>query len=203
MKNINYVINGVLAVAVVILFVMQFTGKKESSVTRTFTNGEDTTTAGVLPIAYVNVDSLLQNYNYSKDLNEIILKKQENSRANITQKARTLQSEMQDFQRKVENNAFLTRERAEQEQQRLLNKQQELQNLDNQLAQELMQEQQKLNEQLRDTVVAQLKAFNQGKGFQVVFSNTMGDNILFAGESYDITRELIDYLNKNYSSPAK
>lgn len=203
MKNINYVINGVLAVAVVILFVMQFTGKKESSVTRTFTNGGDTTSAGVLPIAYVNVDSLLQNYNYSKDLNEIILKKQENSRANITQKARTLQSEMQDFQRKVENNAFLTRERAEQEQQRLLNKQQELQNLDNQLAQELMQEQQKLNEQLRDTVVAQLKAFNQDKGFQVVFSNTMGDNILFAGESYDITRELIDYLNKNYSSPAK
>ncbi len=203
MKNINYVINGVLAVAVVILFVMQFTGKKESSVTRTFTNGGDTTSASVLPIAYVNVDSLLQNYNYSKDLNEIILKKQENSRANITQKARTLQSEMQDFQRKVENNAFLTRERAEQEQQRLLNKQQELQNLDNQLAQELMQEQQKLNEQLRDTVVAQLKAFNKDKGFQVVFSNTMGDNILFAGETYDITRELIDYLNRNYSSPAK
>lgn len=203
MKNINYVINGVLAVAVVILFVMQFTGKKESSVTRTFTNGEDATAAGVLPIAYVNVDSLLQNYNYSKDLNEIILKKQENSRANITQKARTLQSEMQDFQRKVENNAFLTRERAEQEQQRLLNKQQELQNLDNQLAQELMQEQQKLNEQLRDTVVAQLKAFNQDKGFQVVFSNTMGDNILYAGDTYDITRELIDFLNKNYSSPSK
>lgn len=201
MKNINYVINGVLAVAIVILFVMQFSGKKESNVTRTFTSSGDST--ALLPIAYVNVDSLLSNYNYSKDLNEIILKKQENSRANITQKARSLQSEMQDFQRKVENNAFLTRERAEQEQQRLMNKQQELQNLDNQLAQELMQEQQKLNEQLRDTVVSQLKAFNQGKGFQVVFSNTVGDNILFAGEAYDITSELLGYLNKNYSSPAK
>lgn len=201
MKNINYVINGVLAVAIVILFVMQFSGKKESNVTRTFTSSGDST--ALLPIAYVNVDSLLSNYNYSKDLNEIILKKQENSRANITQKARSLQSEMQDFQRKVENNAFLTRERAEQEQQRLMNKQQELQNLDNQLSQELMQEQQKLNEQLRDTVVSQLKAFNQGKGFQVVFSNTMGDNILFAGEAYDITSGLLEYLNKNYSSPAK
>ena len=142
MKNINYVINGVLAVAVVILYIMQFSGKKESSVTRTFASAGDTT--ALLPIAYVNVDSLLLNYNYSKDLNEIILKKQENSRANITQKARSLQGEMQDFQRKVENNAFLTRERAEQEQQRLLNKQQELQNLDNQLAQELMQEQQSI-----------------------------------------------------------
>ena len=193
MKNINYVINGVLAVAVVILYIMQFSGKKESSVTRTFASAGDTT--ALLPIAYVNVDSLLLNYNYSKDLNEIILKKQENSRS--------LQGEMQDFQRKVENNAFLTRERAEQEQQRLLNKQQELQNLDNQLAQELMQEQQKLNEQLRDTVVSQLKAFNLGRGYQVVFSNTVGDNILLAGDSYDITGELLEYLNKNYSSPAK
>ncbi len=201
MKNINYVINGVLVVAVVILYVMQFSGKKESSVTRTFASAGDTT--ALLPVAYVNVDSLLLNYNYSKDLNEIILKKQENSRANITQKARSLQSEMQDFQRKIENNAFLTRERAEQEQQRLLKKQQELQDLDNQLAQELMQEQQKLNEQLRDTIVSQLGVFNQGRGFQIVFSNTMGDNILLAGKVYDITGELLEYLNKSYSSPTK
>ena len=73
MKNINYVINGVLAVAVVILYIMQFSGKKESSVTRTFASAGDTT--ALLPIAYVNVDSLLLNYNYSKDLNEIILNK--------------------------------------------------------------------------------------------------------------------------------
>ncbi|SEG16063.1 OmpH family outer membrane protein [Parabacteroides chinchillae] len=201
MKNINYVINGVLAVAVIILFIMQFSDKKESEVTRTFTSGEDTT--GILPIAYVNVDSLLQNYNYSKDLNEIILKKSENSRASITQKARSLQSEMQDFQRKVENNAFLTRERAESEQQRLINKQQELQNLDNQLAQELVAEQQRVSEQLRDTLVSQLKEFNKDKHFQVIFSNTVGDNILLAGDAYDITGELIEYLNKNYSSQSK
>lgn len=180
---------------------MQFSGKKESEVTRTFTSGEDTT--GILPIAYVNVDSLLQNYNYSKDLNEIILKKSENSRASITQKARSLQSEMQDFQRKVENNAFLTRERAESEQQRLINKQQELQNLDNQLAQELVAEQQRVSEQLRDTLVSQLKEFNKDKHFQVIFSNTVGDNILLAGDAYDITGELIEYLNKNYSSQSK
>ena len=74
MRNINYVINGVLAVAVVILYVMQFSDKKESGVTRTFAPTEDQT--ALLPIAYVNVDSLLLNYNYSKDLNEIILQVQ-------------------------------------------------------------------------------------------------------------------------------
>ena len=197
MKNINYIINGVLALAVVILFVLQFTGKKESGVTRTFTAEENA--SGLLPIAYVNVDSLLLNYNYSKDLNEIIIKKQENSRASVNQKLRALQVEMQDFQRKVENNAFLTRERAEQEQNRLVKKQQELQDFDSRLAQELVAEQQRLNEQLRDTLVSQLKVYNKDKGYQVILSNTMGDNILLAGDSYDITQEVIEYLNKNYA----
>ena len=73
MKNINYIINGVLAVAVVILFVMQFSDKKETRNVRPVASGENLT--GTLPVAYVNVDSLLENYNYAKDLNEIILKK--------------------------------------------------------------------------------------------------------------------------------
>ena len=201
MKNINYIINGVLALAVVILFVLQFTGKKESGVTKTLTAEESA--SGLLPIAYVNVDSLLLNYNYSKDLNEIIIKKQENSRASVNQKLRSLQTEMQDFQRKVENNAFLTRERAEQEQARLMKKQQELQDFDNRLAQELVSEQQRLNEQLRDTLVSQLRVYNKDKGYQVILSNTMGDNILLAGDAYDITKEVIEYLNKNYAPASK
>lgn len=201
MKNINYIINGVLALAVVILFVLQFTGKKESGVTKTFTAEESA--SGLLPIAYVNVDSLLLNYNYSKDLNEIIIKKQENSRASVNQKLRSLQTEMQDFQRKVENNAFLTRERAEQEQARLMKKQQELQDFDNRLAQELVSEQQRLNEQLRDTLVSQLRVYNKDKGYLVILSNTMGDNILLAGDAYDITKEVIEYLNKNYAPASK
>lgn len=199
MKNVNYIINGVLAVAVVILFVMQFSGKKEEKVVKSVASGSGTPTE-VLPIAYVNVDSLLENYNYAKDLNEIILKKAESSRASVNQKAASLQKEMEEFQRKITNNAFLTQERAEQEQQRLLNKRQELQDLDTRLSQELMTEQQNLNEQLRDTIVSQLTVFNQDKGFQVVFSNTGGDNILLANDAYDITAELLEYLNKNYAN---
>ncbi len=200
MKNINYLINGILAVAIVILFVMQFSGKKEANVANVVPASAGEATSGQLPVAYVNVDSLLENYNYAKDLNEIILKKAENSRASVNQKAAALQKDMEEFQRKISNNAFLTQERAEQEQQRLLTKRQELQDLDTRLSQELMAEQQKLNEQLRDSIVNQLKIFNQTRGFQVVFSNTAGDNILLANDVYDITAELLEYLNKNYAT---
>jgi len=198
MKNVNYIVNGILALAVIILFVMQFSGKKESSTTQFNTVGF-TGTETVLPIAYVNVDSLLLNYNYSRDLNEIIMKKQEDSRLNINQRANSLRDEVQAFEHKIQNNAFPTRERAEQEQQRLMNKEQELRILDERLTNELLTEQQTLNQQLRDDIISQLKVYNQTKNYQVIFSNTMGDNILLAEDVYDITAELIEFLNKNYT----
>ena len=78
MKNINYIINGVLAVCIVILFILHFTGKKESSVAPAFVAGADS--AKMLPVAYVDIDSLLLNYNFSKDLNERIVTTQESYR---------------------------------------------------------------------------------------------------------------------------
>lgn len=198
MKNINYVINGVLAVAVVILFILQFTGKKESTVQRMVAQSGES--VGAVPIAFVNVDSLLQNYNYAKDMYELQLKKQENARANITQEARKLESEMVEFRRKMENNAFLTNQRAEDEQNRLMKKQQELQELDARTANELMAEQQKMSEQLRDSIVSQLKIYNKDKGYHLIFSDTGGDNILLAEDAYDITSELLEVLNKRYAT---
>lgn len=202
MKNINYVINGALAVAVIILFVMQLSEKKESTVAPAYT-AEGEAATKLLPVAYVNVDSLLQNYNYSKDLNERIVKMQEDFRLDMTQRTRSLETELADFQRKYEANAFLTQERAQQESNRLMKKRDELQNYAAKKEQELATKQMELNSQLRDTIVSQLTAFNQSKGYQIIFSNTMGDNILLSNPAYDITAEFLEVLNKNYSSPSK
>ena len=62
MKNINYVINGVLSIAVLILFILYFSGGKHtihSSGTVTALSEEHML---ALPVAYINVDSLLENY---------------------------------------------------------------------------------------------------------------------------------------------
>lgn len=198
MKNINYVINCALAAAVLILYVLLLSGEKESKVAPAFTAEGDSTQ--LLPVAFVNVDSLLTNYNYSKDLNERILKMQEDYRLDMTQRSNALRTELNDFQRKYEANAFLTAERAQQEGNRLQKKQEELQNYAAKKEQELAAKQMELNGQLRDTIVAQLTVFNQSKGYQIIFSNTMGDNILLGNPAYDITAEFLEVLNKNYSS---
>lgn len=199
MKNLSLIINAVLAIAVIVLFVKVFStgtkGDKQLQVTRA-ENGA----VSHLPIAYINVDSLLLNYNFAKEANESLIKKQEDSRLNINTKARQLQTEMTEFQRKLENNAFLSRERAEQEQTRLMKKQQDLQELDGQLSQQLMQVQQKMSEQLRDTINAFLKHYNKDNKYEFILSNTSSDNILHAGEAYDITPEVTKLLNERFAA---
>ena len=118
----------------------------------------------------------------------------------INTKARQLQTEMGEFQRKLENNAFLSRERAEQEQARLQKKQQDLQVLDGDLSKQLVQVQQKMSEQLRDTINSFMKQFNKDKKYQMIISNTSSDNILYADKSYDITAEVTQLLNERYAA---
>ena len=149
-----------------------------------------------MPIAYINVDSLLLNYQFAKDANEILIRQEEDSRLTFNTKARQLQEEVADFQKKLENNAFLSRERAEREQSRLMQKQQELQELEAKLSQELFTKQQEVNTQLRDTITHFLNEFNKNQKYELIISNTANDNVLHAKAKYDITREVIDALNQ-------
>jgi outer membrane protein len=102
----------------------------------------------------------------------------------------------------LENNAFLSRERAESEQQRIVKKQQDLENREAQLTQEIMQENQQLQAQLADTILSYLKQMNAEGRYQMIFSNNAKDNILLATDGYDITAEVVAALNARYT-PAK
>lgn len=200
MKNNNaYILGAILAVAILILYVLHFTsapGKSGARKGDLITKMNDSSVT--LPVAYVNVDSLLMNYNFAKDLNEALMRTEESSRASLTQKERQLNAAAQEFQRKLQNNAFLSQERAEQEQQRILKMQQEYQQMAERLGQEFALEQQKLNMELSDTVKVRLVEFNKDKGYQIIYSNTGSDNILFADDKYDITKEVTEFLNKKY-----
>ena len=193
MNKVQILINVVLVAAVAALFAIVLGGKKNSKVPAVVTE-----TSKVMPIAYLNVDSLLVNYLFAQEASEKLMKKQEDARLKLNTKARTLQNEMADFQRKLENNAFLSRERAEKEQQRLLKKQQELQELEAKLTEDIMIENQKLNMQLADTLTNFLKSYNADGRYHVILSNSAKDNVLMAAEGYNITNEVVDALNARY-----
>ena len=116
-----------------------------------------------------------------------MINKQENARASINEKARQLKKEQDDFQRKYQNNAFLSPERAQQEYQRLEKKAADLQEYAQRLENENMLEQQKMLMQMNDSIN--------------LFINNA--STLYINHQYDITNEVVELLNKRYTSAKK
>ena len=199
MKRLNYLMNGLVALALIVLF-SQCTGKADNQTATT--SGQASGELSGMKIAYVEIDTLLAQYNFCIDLNEGMVKKSENVRLTLNQKARELDKQKQDFQTKVQNNA-LSQERAQQEYNRIAKLEQDLQALSNKLQSELMSENEKNSLQLRDSINAFLKEYNKTKGYSMIISNTGFDNLLYADSIYNITKEIVEGLNASYSSPVK
>ncbi|MDR0825100.1 MAG: OmpH family outer membrane protein [Prevotella sp.] len=203
MKNISYIINGVLAVAIIVLFILFFTSNKGNAgngeTSLKYAEGDST---GVLPIAYVNVDSLLMNYNYAKDANDALMKKSNSSNATLTQRQRQLEAEAAEFQRKVQNNAFLSQDRAQQESVRIQKMETDLRAMAQRMQEDFMKEQQKVSNQITDSVRLILKELNKTAKYQMILSNSGLDNVLLAEDGYDITNTVIGLLNDRYKPEA-
>lgn len=154
-----------------------------------------------LPIAVINVDTLLQSYDLNLEESERLMRKGEDMRLDLNQRANSLQNEMIDFQKKLENQAFLSRERAEAEQRRLVKKEQDLNTLAQEKEQEFMLEQQQLSIRLLDSINSAIRTLNaDGKYHLVITTSALNNNVLFAAPEYDITTEAIELLNERYNS---
>ncbi|HLT82377.1 MAG TPA: OmpH family outer membrane protein [Cyclobacteriaceae bacterium] len=190
MKNLSLVINGVLLIAVAVLYYLHFSSRPGSA------QGGSVFASGDKPlIAFINSDSVLQNYEYL----EVKRKELEEKTKKMEQEYRTrtegLQTEINNYQRNV-GNMTLSQVRAVEED--LQRKQQNLRMYEQTLTQELMNEESKLNKELYDRVTAFLKKYGQKNGLHVVLKFDPSSDVLFAGDSLDITNEVIRGLNQEY-----
>ncbi len=201
MKTKNFIFKGILALAVALSF-SQCANNQNNATPAPAANNEEVANAN-LRIAFVEIDSLLTKYNFCKDLNELMLQKEENIRTTLNEKAKKLENEMREFERKVQNNGFTSQERAQQEQQRILKQQQDLQELQQKLSDELAAENQKNNLELRDSISSFIKQYNKDKNFDLIISNSGLDNLLYAKKVLNITDEVVSGLNSRYTSKKK
>ena len=108
-----------------------------------------------------------------------------------------LQNEITAYQRNVSGMTLGQARAAEED---LGKKQQNLQMYQQSLQQQLMQEEAKLNKELYDRITGFLKEYGQEKGLQVVLKFDPTSDVLYGGESLDITQDVIKGLNESYQS---
>ena len=194
MKIFNLVSNIVIIVAFVVMGIVHPWTSNEGSANVAVAQG------GKLAVAYVNIDSLLMNYQQALDLNEELMAQQEDARTDLNSKARKLEGEMVNFQRKVENNGFLSRERAESEQRRLLGEQQKLEETQQRMANELGLKQQDVNEQVMTAITDFITEYNKKANYEVIYTQTGGiGTVLYAKSAYNITADVLEQMNKQYA----
>ena len=160
------------------------------------TNGEG------FKIAFVEVDSLMTQYDFAKDYSVTLQKKSNNARNTLTSKGNALQAAVNNFQQKLNNNGFQSREQAASVQSAIERQQRDLQELQARLETELATETAKFNEALRDSLQNFLKDYNADKHFDLILSKA-GDNILLGSNKLDITQDVINGLNKRYKPAPK
>ena len=196
MKNLSIGLNVLLLIAVIVLYILHFSGNSKS----TSNQGGTVTVNADAKIVYINMDTLLNNYTQSRELNEAFLKKLEANRTELNIKVKNFDREAAEFRNKVENGGFMTRERAEQAQMDLMIKQQNLQKLQQEMTENAQREQMEINRKLYDAITNFLTEYNKAKGFQLILSTTLGGNVLFAQEGFDITNDVVNQLNEQYKS---
>lgn len=200
MKNTSLLINVILAVAVIALFVIVLSDRNGSQQGSDNVNGS---AAAEMGIVFVNTDSLIIKYDLARELSEELIRKEESSRTDFNERVRVFEQDMMEFQRKLQNNGFLSLDRAQSEERRLRQKEQELQALNTRLTNDLMEAQNTMNQQLRDTITNFLKDYCKEKSYSMVLSNTMGDNLLYADSVFDVTDDVVAKLNERYAAAKK
>lgn len=196
MKN-SIIVNIVLALAIVALYVIYFTGIKNGSSDR-----PDVTEGSNKPLtfAYVKMDSMLFTYELAVKLNSDFSEKQAAFRKEYTDKRIRFERDAAAFQEKVQRGGFLTEDRARQEQERLVSVQQEIQKLDYDLTQKLSEMQGLINQQIVDSISSFLKSYNEVKKYDIILNSA---SMLEGSQKHNITQEVTKGLNDRYRSLAK
>ncbi|MCD8297663.1 MAG: OmpH family outer membrane protein [Prevotella sp.] len=149
-----------------------------------------------MKIAYVEIDSIATQYKFCKDYAAILEKKGQNIQNTLNAKGNALQAAVTKFQQDIQNNQY-TQQQAESVQASLQKQQTDLQALQQRLSSEFQTETDKYNNALRDSLQHYLAVYNKDKKYSLIISK-VGDNILYADKTYDITNEIITGLNKAY-----
>jgi len=197
MKKLSLILNVIILCAVIVLFVLNFTGKEAKP-----GKVEQTPIENIGPskgIAFVEVDSIVVNFELFSDLSEDLLAKQQSAEAEMNAKGKKYEDGARDYEDKVRK-GLVTRATAAQMEQELMQEQQELVNLRDQLQYELMDEEQVMNRRVLEYIYVFLEEYTVDHNYDYILGKTFGSPVMYSNKALEITNEVIEGINSKYQS---
>jgi outer membrane protein len=200
MKNASLILNGVLLVAVAVLFYLHFSSGRPAGGSMTSDGGSPSN----LKVAYVNQDTVLKYYEFVKMNTDKLQAKATSLGQQLNNRQQSLQREVQSYRTNVNS---MTIGQAQAIEQDLQQKGQNLQMFEQQLAQEMEEERERINTELYTKITGFLKTYSKDKGIEVILKLDRGSDLLYGGNSLDISQDVVKGLNDAWkvesTTPAK
>ncbi len=196
MKKLSLWLNIVLIIAVGGIYFLHFSGNNTSKV-EVNEDGAEVEINRDYAIAYVNIDTLIRNYDLFIDKSDELTQKRNESEAELQIQSKKFENEVRDFQDKV-NKGLITRTKAQMLQQELAQKEQQLYATRDNLAMQLSEEEQVMYRQVLNEVMSYLEEYNVEYNYKYIFSNSFGGQLLFTDKSLNVTSDVLIGLNVKY-----
>ncbi len=149
-------------------------------------------------IVFVNSDTLSEQYTYFKDIRTKLEEKAKKAQSNLQAKGQAFQREIAEAEKNAATMSAAERQATEE---RLARKQQELAQLNQNASNSLAQDEATEFNAVYTTITEYLKKHAEENGYQFVLTySKTNPAVLYADPQLDITKQVLDALNKEYST---
>ena len=197
MKNISTLLFVLLFAMVAVLYYFQFAGKKNNTAKTTSADSS----AKKINAAYVDIDSLENNYEYFKDQQKSFEKKRDSIDKALNSDFDAIERERLQF---IQKGNAITEIEAENFKAQYQQKMQNLESKKQQLSKELGEKQNLMMDNVLNKIEAYMKEYNKTCNYSFVFGVAKG-NMMFLHKdtACNITHEILKGLNDEYRKTAK
>ncbi len=198
-KNPAALYLGILSLAgVVVLFILFFLKGSGSNETIPIPAAAAYSKEGGLKIAFVNSDSIKKHYKLVQDFQKNLETKYAQYDGEITRKQQALEKQAMELQKKYEARQ-ISAEDAQRADEQLQAESRKVYELNQNYSGKMAEEEARLNQVFIDSIHNFLLRYNKNNTFDYILGYSKGGGILFAKDTLDITKEVLDNLNKEYS----
>jgi len=194
MKNISTLLSVLALVLTGVLFYLHFSSKQVSKKQPVKTEAGSNKN---FTIAYFDIESLQEHYDYYKDALAQMKKKEANINAELQDLKTKFQRRLQQLQEKGPTMSQTDGEAAQRE---LAKMEQDYRRRESELQENLQNQQMELTKDLRKEIETYLVEYNKQKGYNYIFSYEPGFIMYYKDSTYNITPDLIQGLNEQYKS---
>lgn len=194
------IVNLVLLVGLILLYIFHFTGigAKGKSLVNADAKPPIAVSEGGLKVAYINTDTLMDKYQYAKDIEKQLKDFQTAKENSYKQQMTQFQKDYQAYVQGGGEGMTLTQQQAKEKE--LQERSVRLQNLEVEYAQQIQERTLNESKKMTDAIYNFIREYNlQNQQYDIIFARSYTSSpILYGNEGMDITEEILNGLNEEY-----